>query len=247
MLTRVTSAPFSIPFEKLLDVASARYRKSGITAWQFARGKLRHDPLYKAVWQRPELHRSGTLIDIGCGQGLVLALFLAQQTLASPPQQIPQLIGVETRPDVAHVALSALSPPAKIISADIRHTPLPRSQTILIFDVLHMMPAADQESVLDAALSSLETGGTLIMREADAAAGWRFKCVEFANRFKARVKGYSSRDFHFRSGTEWLDLLARKGIQASAEPMSTGTPFGNVLLIGYKNDLPVHGDFCRNR
>ncbi|HRE83521.1 MAG TPA: class I SAM-dependent methyltransferase, partial [Opitutaceae bacterium] len=233
----VTPPLASVPFEKLLDVASLRYRKSGITAWQFGRGKLRHDPLYRAVWERPELHRTGTLIDIGCGQGLILALFLAQQTLAPSSIEIPKLVGVETRPGIAQIARLAVSPPVEIISADIRHTPLPRSQTVLIFDVLHMMPAVDQESVLDAALTSLEVGGTLMLREADAAAGWRFRCVALANRLKALTRGYSSRDFHFRSKDEWLTVLERKGIQASAEPMSAGTPFGNVLFVGYKRPL----------
>lgn len=233
-------------FEDLVQRASRRYRPSGITAWQFARGKLKGDPLYRAVWEQTALRESGTLIDVGCGQGLMLALLAEDEksrttlTRTEPgrhPGETPAprtLIGVETRPRIARIAQDALGSDATILSGDARLTPLPASRTILVFDVLHMMPAADQESLLRALAACLEVGGTLLIREADAQAGWKFNCVKFGNRFKGLINGYSTRAFHFRSGTEWLTLLRSLGLSAKSQPMGQGTPFGNLLLSAVK-------------
>ena len=61
-------------FLDLVRDASDRYTLSSITAWEFARGKLRRDPLYRAAVCGGLLPSGGTLVDIGCGQGLTLAI-----------------------------------------------------------------------------------------------------------------------------------------------------------------------------
>ncbi len=66
-----TDAPW---FAELVRRASDRYVSSSITAWEFARGKLRGDPVYRVVLEKCSLPPGGTLVDVGCGQGLMLAL-----------------------------------------------------------------------------------------------------------------------------------------------------------------------------
>src|SRR5262245_59330370 len=76
-------------FLELVRVASDRYVSAGHIAWGFARGKLRGDPIYEALLRgallpppqaassaQPEAMAApgGTLIDVGCGAGLTLAL-----------------------------------------------------------------------------------------------------------------------------------------------------------------------------
>lgn len=239
-LARLTSPTF----EKLAVRASWRYRNSGITAWRFARGKLLRDPLYRAVWEQGLVRHGGAVLDVGCGQGLMLALLAEEACFGSPDpaaeESAPQfhgtrsLVGVETRPRIAQIARNALGADASIHAADVRHLPLPPSRTILVFDVLHMMPAADQENLLRTLTASLEVAGTLLIREADASAGWKFSCVKLGNRIKGLVNGYSTVAFHFRTGKEWIDLLARLGLSARAQSMGKGTPFGNILLTAEK-------------
>ena len=102
---------------------------------------------------------------------------------------------------------------------------------ILLFDVLHMLSAAEQESLLASMAGTLEAGGVMLIREADAAAGWRFTAVRCGNRLKALVYGAWEQSFHFRTAAEWRACLVRHGFDAEVRDMSTGTPFANVLLV----------------
>ena len=68
----------------LTEATAERYLPSGIGSWELARGKLRMDPVYVQVLLDGRLPASGTLLDLGCGQGLMLALWVARR-LASLP------------------------------------------------------------------------------------------------------------------------------------------------------------------
>jgi len=217
-------------FAQATHHACERYRSAGRLAYHFARGKLRRDPVYQAVLESGILPDEGTVLDVGCGGGLMLALL----AVAKRDGEGPRLIGVETRPKVAAIARRALGGDAEIITADVRKGSLPPARAILLFDVLSMMPATDQRMVLEVLLQSLEPGGTLLMREVDAAAGWRFRSVQAANRLKAWALGTRGVQFHFRTLTEWRAWLEAAGLRVETRPMGQGTPFGNVLLIGRK-------------
>ena len=100
-------------FLDLVRAASDRYITASIAAWEFARGKLRGDPIYRATVCGALLPSGGTLIDIGCGGGLTLALladararFRAGDWPATwhPPPQFDRMIGIETRPRAAAIA-----------------------------------------------------------------------------------------------------------------------------------------------
>jgi hypothetical protein len=84
------------PFADLVRRAADRYLDASITAWEFARGKLRMDPVYRATLSPELVPSGGTLIDVGCGQGLTIAL-LAEARLAfddgSWPREWPAACG----------------------------------------------------------------------------------------------------------------------------------------------------------
>src|SRR3954453_10511796 len=57
-------------FNLLVRRASGRMATTSITAWEFARGKLRGDPLYRTMLTSGDLRAASTLVDVGCGSGL---------------------------------------------------------------------------------------------------------------------------------------------------------------------------------
>jgi uncharacterized protein (DUF2062 family)/SAM-dependent methyltransferase len=226
-------------FAALVAAASDRYVSTSITAWEFARGKMRGDPLYRTVIRGGALHPGGTLVDVGCGQGLMLAL-LAETAAAwrsgnwpggAAPPVFDRLVGIETRRNVAAVARNALGADATIVTEDARaHVP-DRCRAVLFFDVLHMMPAEDQDRLLARMTDSLEPDGVMLVREADAAAGWRFRAVRAGNRLKALLVGRWRQAFHFRTAEEWKQCFANAGFHVEARGTGEGTPFGNILFI----------------
>ena len=228
------------PFADLMRRTADRYLESSITAWEFARGKLRMDPVYRAALSPDVLPSGGTLVDVGCGQGLTLAL-LAEARLASAdgtwprawplPPRFDRIVGIESRARVAAIARHALEGEAEVIAGDARRVALEPARAVLLFDVLHLLRPDDQESLLASIADRLEPNGVLLVRDVDAGGGWRFAAVRAGNRFKALVTGtWRQQSFHPRLIGEWRDCFERHGFDVDVRPMDQGTPFANVLF-----------------
>jgi SAM-dependent methyltransferase len=233
-------APSGDPvFASLVRKASDRYVGTSITAWEFARGKLRGDPVYRQTLCSGVLPSGGMLVDIGCGQGLMLALLAeVRRTVAAgawpndlhAPPRFTRMVGIEHRRRIAQLASHALAGEAEIVAADARTFFSEPCSAVLLFDVLQMMPAADQEQLIAAMGAALEPGGVMLVREADASGGWRFTLVRVGNRLKALVCGSWRQPFHFRTRTEWVGCFAGLGLDAQVCADGESTPFANVLF-----------------
>ena len=78
------SAPGSL--SALLNSASAYYRRAGRFAWHFARGKLKGDPVFRAILEHGLLADRARLLDLGAGQGLLAAWLLAARSCQASAQ-----------------------------------------------------------------------------------------------------------------------------------------------------------------
>jgi uncharacterized protein (DUF2062 family)/2-polyprenyl-3-methyl-5-hydroxy-6-metoxy-1,4-benzoquinol methylase len=221
----------------LIETTASRYLGAGITSWEFANGKLRLDPVYREILRSGVLPPRGTLVDLGCGAGLMLAILATSREMhasgrwphgwPAPPDLV--LRGVETRRRAAAIARQALGSDATIVEGDARDA-LPPCDAVLIFDVLHLMPERDQDVLIDRVAKALAPGGVLVLREADAGAGWRFRLVATHNWLTRAVQGRRDWSFHFRAAGDWKTRLERAGFDVEVEPMRGRTPFGNVAL-----------------
>jgi len=241
LATRATETTNAVDadFDAIVRAAADRYLLASITAWEFARGKLRGDPVYRAVVCHGLLPDGRVLIDVGCGTGLMLALIDEAARAARAgrwsstrpqPPRFDQLIGIELRPRVAATAARILDGAATILAEDVRQTNAAHASAILAFDVLHMLPAVDQDTIVARLVHMLEPGGVLLLREADAGGGWRFAFVRLGNTLKAIVTFNWRQRFHFRTAAAWQQLLESHGLDVRVQPMGEGTPFANVLL-----------------
>jgi len=225
----------------LVDAASDPYRAAGRFAWHFARGKLKGDPAFAAILKRGLLGNSARILDLGCGQGLLASWLLAAQAVRlagkwpqewPPPPAHPELLGVEIDPQEVARARAALGARARIVQGDIRHVDYGSVDAIVILDVLHFTDHASQEAILERARAALKSQGLLLLRVGDAEGGVRFGLSKLVDRIVALARRHHLPRLSCRPAREWRSLLTGLGFLTEALPMSEGTPFANVLLVG---------------
>jgi SAM-dependent methyltransferase len=228
----------------LIDRASAPYRSAGLFAYNFARSKLSGDPVFRALLERGLLLGRGHILDLGCGQGL-LASWLRAALLSYerghwpqgwPPAPAPcSTRGIELMVRDVERARAALGPACEISQGDIRSVEFGTTDAVVILDVLHYILPDEQLQVLKRVRAALPTRGLLLLRIGDADGGLRFRYSQWVDKMVMLLRGHSSVAMHCRSAAQWCELLHQCGFEVHAAPMSEGTRFANVLLIGHAN------------
>lgn len=230
-------------FQALVDAAAERYRPAGRSFYHFARGKLGGDPVFRALLMQGVIRDGMHLTDLGCGQGVLLAMLQAAEDPAVRalwPRNRPRLprhvatAGVDVRRDAILAAQVALGPSAHVEHGDIRNYIVPPSDVVTILDVLHYIGYDSQRRVLDQVFLNLSAGGFLVLRAGDAAAGWRFRLTLAGDWLITLMRGHWQRRFYTRTAAGWLTVLGETGFRATRQAMSHGTPFANVLFVARK-------------
>lgn len=212
-------------FDRAVKLASSRYAQAGHIARMTIRGKMRIDPVYRELLHRG-IADAGSIVDLGCGRGLLLSLILAARRNGAKPE----LHGVELASSRAAVARAALGGAATIVQADVASAAVPSCDVVTLLDVAHYLPEAVQDDLWTRVRKALPVGGRFFVREADAAAGAGFLAVRAAERIAAVLGGDGRRRFAYRASSELIRRLESAGFAVEADPMSRGTPFANVLL-----------------
>lgn len=234
-------------WRRLLDDATAAYRAAGRFAWHFARGKLGRDPVFRGMLQRGDFGHGGRVVDIGCGQGLLVNLLHRSAALARaggwPPgwpaaPVITAYTGIELMPrDVqrAQAATSALvlpgGEPPRFVCGDMRHTELPACDLVVILDVLHYVDHAAQDTLLQRVRDALSPNGRLLLRVGDMADARGYRISQWVDLIVTWVRGHRAPPTYGRSLAQWQAALQALGFRVQPVPMSAGTPFANVLLV----------------
>ena len=213
-------------YRRLVEAASEPYRAAGRFAWHFARGKLGGDPAFRHLIEARLVPEGARLLDLGCGQGLLAALLRA----AGAPR-LAAYRGIELMARDVERAHRALGPDCGVAQGDIRSVDFGASEAVVILDVLHYLPLADQDEILRRVRAALAPGGVLLLRVGDADAGLAFRLSNWVDWTVAFVRGHGATRFHCRSVAQWRAALETLGFAVRAEPMSRGTPFANVLLV----------------
>ena len=234
-----------VAWRDLHRAACAPYRGAGRFAWHFARGKLGRDPVFRGLLERGDLPPRARVVDIGCGQGLLASLLAAvdaAQAHGRWPADWPaapagvQYTGIELMPrDVerARAAVGGLSSAPRFVCGDMCSVALPPCDVVVILDVLHYVDLTAQEGVLARVRDALAPRGRLLLRVGDAASTRGFAVSQWVDRVVTRVRGHRVSPTFGRPLSDWVALLRRLGFASvRTVPMSQGTPFANVLLVG---------------
>lgn len=227
----------------LWRAAAARYRPAGQFAWHFARGKLRHDPVFRALLTRGDIRPGARVLDIGCGQGLLASLLASCEDAAArgrwpaawPPAPTgTHYIGIELMArDVARAtaALQGLPRRPQVQAGDMRRVDFARCDVVVILDVLHYVGVPEQDAVLARVHDALVPGGRLLLRVGDAAHGWRHALTRWVDLAVTLGRGHREPPIAWRRLPQWIAALRERGFGVQALPMYEGTPFANVLLV----------------
>jgi SAM-dependent methyltransferase len=230
----------------LIETASAYFRGAGHFAWRFARGKLKGDPVFTALLAHGLLSGRTTVLDLGCGQGLLAAWLLAAHARHASdepgawpagwpaPPLLRSYTGIEINSqEVARARRAFTLDPGsavQIVHGDIRDVDYDPADAVVILDVLHYLDYAAQERVLQRVRGALAPGGVLLLRIGDAAGGSRFRLSKAIDQSVALARRRRWVPLNCRPLRAWQELLTACGFSARALPMSAGTPFVNVLL-----------------
>ncbi len=229
----------------LISRAAAPYKSSGTLAWHFACGKLGGDPVFVHLLTAGLLVGRARILDIGCGQGLLTSWLLAAQASAALGEwpaawpATPQAClvrGIElmardvTRAERA-LAQAVNAGQAEFVQADMCSSDFGQTDAVVILDVLHYVPFAAQDDVLQRVRQSLAPGGVLLLRVGDAAAGLPFAISNWVDHAVTRLRGHRLGTLYCRPLAAWKTALQKLGFVVEARAMSQGTPFANVLLV----------------
>lgn len=210
----------------------------------FARSKLRFDPVYLALLRHGLLPHEGTLLDLGCGQGVLLSLLRATKErhaagrwprdLPPPPDGLA-LRGIDAHAGRVDIARRALGDSVQVEQGDLRGLEFRGPCSVVtMLDVLLYLPDGEPERLISKVAQALQPGGLLLLREPDAGAGLAFRLTQLGSWFDALTRGKGRAPIHYRSAAHWSAVLASQGLSVEAQPMSRGTPFANVLFVAKK-------------
>jgi SAM-dependent methyltransferase len=228
-----------VALDRLIGLAAEPYRRADRFAYHFARGKLRRDPVFRAILEQGLLRGCRSVLDLGCGQGLFIAWLRAAHRLHAEgawPLSWPAaptvhcIRGVELMEREVLRAQQALGTDCNVSRGDIRSAEIGGHDAVVVFDVLHYLPEPCHHQVLQRIRKALPSGGLLLLRIGDADGGLRFRVGQVSDKLVLLFRGHGFAKLHCRGAAAWQALLSQHGFDSAATAMSAGTPFANVLL-----------------
>ncbi len=203
-----------VSFEAALERTRARYEKAPPAHRYYVAGKLLFDPVFKLLSQLTEL---GRVLDLGCGRGQ-LGLLLLELGRAT------QVSGLDS--DAAKIEVArAAGPEGDFRVADVAGAELPAADTILLIDVLHYLPFAEQDALLLAAVRALTPGGRLVVRELDGVPSTRGGLTRLFEWGGRKIGLNRGRARAYRPAAAVTELLEQSGLVCRVQGASERTPF----------------------
>lgn len=213
-----------MPTREIIEKTYRLYKKSGFLTKAYIRIKFRIHPLLKLESYVP---REGRILDLGCGIGILSNLM----QLTSPDRNID---GIDIDRDKIHLAQSTLGDRRNLSFNlnSIQNMSGVGYDTVIISDILYLIPFAQQEEILKRYFNELPSGGLLLIKEVDKRPLWKYVFNLLQERLAVNIlKLTKGGRFFFRSSLEYKKLLSSIGYKIEILPLGQGFAYPHIVYI----------------
>ena len=182
----------------------------------YVRLKIRHDPVYDAVFQRIG-RTEEPLLDVGCGVG-VLAAYLRARGFNAPIRGIDH--------DERKIVIARNVVPEVAFGVADARTAIDDGGTVVLLDLLHYFRADDQARILASAATHATT---VIVRDAIRDGSWRYRLTYAQEAFSRAVRWLRAERLYFPARDDVVRPFSK--FEAEVVPLYGRTPFNNYLFV----------------
>ncbi len=166
------------------------------------------------------------MLDVGCGIGL-FEFYLRERGF------LPPLTGVDFDAGkiakAQHIAGRSYADLTFTVG-DVLATGDFRGHVVL-FDVLHYLPAARQTALLEQLASHIAPGALCLIRATPRDEGWRFRVTQVQETFLRACLWMKSGVVYYSTSEEILAPFRARGFTCEVRPLWGRTPFNSYLFI----------------
>jgi len=153
------------------------------------------------------LPKKGTITDVGCGYGFLpyMLSFMSEDRT---------VIGTDYDEEKIAVANNCFSKTDKLtfFAADATECELPKSDAFVLSDILHYLPAAQQQKLIEKCAAALNENGIILLRDADASLEKRHTGT--------RITEFFSTKFGFNKTKNKLEFVSSSFIEDVAKKLN---------------------------
>lgn len=200
------------------------YRNQSFGARLHTRLRALSAPLDAVVEALP---RKGSLLDVGCGHGLVAN----EAALRNPELRVLGIDLSDTKIASARASLGS-RPNVEFRLAPLERVPESGFDAVSLIDVLYLVPALSWAAFLQACLRKLAPGGLFVLKEIGTEPRWKFERLKLQEFMSTRILRITRGDtLHFESADELRRRLADTGFESiQARRLDQGYASPHILL-----------------
>lgn len=197
-------------YHLLVDDATRRYLESSVRDAEAARRALLSDPVYPHLLADRRFLEAPRVLDLGCGRALAAVLRGSASAVTGDERRY---IGVDIAARYIRTVrrLHEGVPGYEFVESDLRDYDPPSADFVLLIDALRFLPYSAQDALLRRLGKAMPAGGCLLLREVDAATGWRFRLASLHDLVSILLPGRAHRPAHYRRAEDLRNALTAAG------------------------------------